>query len=64
MGRRLLKVLMIISFLILASGVISMNQFGFIVSIIPISIFSIIQYIIYGSINPLFLFQKKEILNA
>jgi len=53
---------MIISFLILGIGIISMNnhQFVLIISLIPISIFSIIQYIIYGSINPLFLFEEID----
>ena len=61
MGKRLLKVLMIISFLILASGIYSMDEIGFIISLIPMIIFSVTQYIIYGSINPLYLFQKKAL---
>lgn len=61
MRKRLLKVLIIISFLILASGIYSMDKFGFIISLVPMIIFSVIQYIIYGSINPLYLFQKKEL---
>ena len=61
MGKRLLKVLMIMSFLILVSGVISKEEIIFGLSIVLISIFSVVQYIIYGSINPLYLFQKKDL---
>jgi hypothetical protein len=61
MGKRLLKVLMIISFFILASGIYSMDEVGFIISLIPMITFLVTQYIIYGSINPLYLFQKKEL---
>jgi len=60
MGKRLLKVLIIISFLMLVNGIYSMDELVFVFSLALMVIFLIIQYIIYGSINPLYLFQKKK----